>query len=71
MKRNYTRLTPHARRVNAESEVWFDLPDTPMRCELIAHFRMGKQAPAPFHELSDRARQWLDERGLAPQGETV
>lgn len=69
MKRNYARLTPHARRFSAEAEVWFDLPDTPLRSELIAHFRMGKQAPAPFETLSDRARQWLDERGLAPQGE--
>ena len=40
-----------------------------MRAELIAHFRMGKHAPAPFETLSNRARQWLDERGLAPQGE--
>lgn len=71
MKRTYAHLNHAARRVNAEAEVWFDLPDTPMRCEMIAHLRTGRQAPAPFHELSDRARQWLDERGLAPQGETA
>lgn len=70
MKRNYTRLTPHARRVNAEAEVWFDLPDTPMRCELIAHLRSpGSRAgnPVPFADLSARAREWVSERGLAPK----
>lgn len=66
MKRNYARLTAQGRRVNAEAEVWFDLPDTPMRAELIAHLRTGKTPAAPFAALSDRARQWLDERGLAP-----
>lgn len=71
MKRTYARLNHAARRVTACEEVWFLMPDTPLRSELVAHFRTGKQAPAHFHELSDRARHWLDERGLAPQGETA
>lgn len=71
MKRTYARLNQAARRVTAHDEAFFLMPDTPLRSELIAHFRTGKQAPAPFETLSDRARQWLDERGLAPQGETA
>lgn len=71
MRRTYARLTPAARRVTACEEVFFLMPDTPLRSELVAHFRAGKQAPALFETLSDRARQWLDERGLAPQGEVA
>jgi hypothetical protein len=71
MKRNYTRLTGPARRLTAEHEVWFYLPDTPMRSELIAHLRTGRHAAVPFPELSDRARRWLDERGLSPQEATT
>lgn len=71
MKRTYARLNRAGRRVTAEDEAFFLMPDTPLRSELIAHLRTGRQAPAPFETLSDRARQWLDERGLAPQGETA
>lgn len=70
MKRAYTPLTPAERRVRAVDEVFFDLPDTPLRSELIAHLRSpGSRAgnPVPFADLSARAREWVSERGLAPK----
>jgi len=70
IKRAYSALTPNERQAKALEESFFEMPDTPLRSELVAHLRPRASrfaAPMPFADLSERGQTWIAERGLDPQ----
>ncbi|HRO60253.1 MAG TPA: hypothetical protein PK177_13980 [Burkholderiaceae bacterium] len=70
MKRAYSPLSSTERRARALDEAFFDMPDTPLRSELVVHLRPPTTripAPLPCDQLSPRAVAWLAERGITQE----